>query len=393
MAFNIPTTAASAAQVLTNIEKRINQKTPLQLKAFSRVLSVALGFVITGLYKFAAERVKQNLVLTATGVDLERLGADRGVFKKKATAAVLNVQMTALDGTVLPVAAAFIAALNSVRYFNNASATASAQLISFIVTAEDAGSIGNLDVGSVLNIGSQISGADNVAQVVSTLETGVDEEDEEAYRSRVLTAYRAKTGGGNSADYRIWSEEVEGVKAAFPYAGGPLDQVTPTPPERTVYVECTPEIESDGIAPQTLLDAVRANIITNPETGIDRQPLGLTNDTLFVEPISRTAIFIEIVDLQADASLVDQAKNDIKSALDLYFSSVMMFVAGLDFIDDKNDVITIASISSVVNDALQSTGSSVVSVRFGLDANVISTRFVLSPGQLVKTGLINYVLN
>ena len=69
MAFNIPTTAASVAQILANIESKLNQTSPALPKAFNRVLSVALGLSITGLYKYASERAKQNLVLTATGVD------------------------------------------------------------------------------------------------------------------------------------------------------------------------------------------------------------------------------------------------------------------------------------------------------------------------------------
>jgi len=43
MAFNIPTTAASVAQILANIESKINQTSPALPKAFNRVLSVALN--------------------------------------------------------------------------------------------------------------------------------------------------------------------------------------------------------------------------------------------------------------------------------------------------------------------------------------------------------------
>lgn len=393
MAFKIPTTATSVAQVLTSIEKRINQNTPLALKSFNRVLSVAFGFVITGLYKYASVQAKENLVLTASAIGLKRLGEDRGVFRKQAQSAVLSAQMTALDGTIIPITASFIAEQNGIRYFNNASETASAGLATLEITAQETGAITNLEVGSILNIGSQIAGADSVLTVINTITNGVDQEDIEVYRSRVLTAYRAKTGGSNTADYRIWAEEVEGVKAGFPYSGGPINEVVPKPGERTVYVEATPEINPDGIAPQSLLDAVEANIIADATTGIYNQTLGMTNDTLYVRSIIRTPIFVEIVDLVVDPSVLTQAQSDIQSALDLYFESVKMFVYGLDFIDDKNDTITIASISGVVTDALQATGGNVSSVRFGLDASVIATRYILVPGQLVKTGSINYVSN
>lgn len=391
MAFNIPTTAASVAQILANIESKINQTSPALPKAFNRVLSVALGLAITGLYKYASERAKQNLVLTATGVDLERLGADRDVIRKAASAAVVTATLPAADGTIIPVTASFTANVNGIRYFNNSSATATVGIATLTLTAEQAGSAGSLAVSDTLAIGAQIAGATTLATVTAIVSDGTDLEDQEVYRARVLTAYRAKTGGANSADYRIWSEEVSGVKRAFPYAGGPIDQVTPTPPERTVYIESTIGIDPDGIPTQALLDAVRANIITDPITGLERQPLGLTNDTLFVEPITRLSIHVTVQNLQVDPSKETQAKADIAAALDLYFSQVVMFVAGLDFIDDKNDVLTVASIGGVCDDALKATGGTLTSVAFGLDATVDKLRFTLTPGQLVKTGPILYV--
>lgn len=391
MAFNIPTTAASAAQILANIESRINQDSPLLPKAFNRVISIALALLITGLYKFASERVKQNLVLTATGVDLERLGADRKVFIKKAKAAVITADLPANNGTIIPVTASFTAAVNGIRYFNNSSVIATAGVATLTLTAEETGTAGNLAVSDSLNIGAQIAGATTVATATGTVTTGSDQEKQEIYRSRVLTAYRSKTGGANTADYRIWSEAVAGVKRAYPFAGGPLDQVTPQPPERTVYIESTTAIDPDGLPPQSLLDAVRAAIITDPVTGLERQPLGLTNDALFIEAISRLAIHVTIQNLAVDPSREAKAKADISDALNLYFSQVLMFVAGLDFIDDKNDVLTIASIGGVVDDALKPTGGSITSILFGIDVTVSELRLTLIPGQLVKPGPILYV--
>lgn len=390
MAFNIPTTAASFAQILTNIESKLNQTSPVLPKAFNRVLSVALGLAITGLYKYASERAKQNLVLTATGVDLERLGFDRDVVRKTETSAVVTATLPAIDGTIIPVTASFTANVNGLRYFNNSSATAAGGISTLTLTAEQSGSSGSLAISNTLSIGAQIAGATTLATVTAIITDGTDLEDQEVYRARVLTAYRAKTGGDNSADYSIWSEEVSGVKRAFPYAGGPIDQVIPTPPERTVYIESTTEIDLDGVPTPALLAAVRANIITDPVTGFERQPLGLTSDTLFVEPITRLSIHVTVQNLNVDASKETQAKADIAAALDLYFSQVVMFVAGLDFIDDKNDVLTIASIGGVCDDALKATGGTITSVAFGLDANVDKLRYTLIPGQLPKLGPLLY---
>ena len=102
-------------------------------------------------------------------------------------------------------------------------------------------------------------------------------------------------GGGNAADYREWAQEVAGVTRAYPYSGKPVALLLESsPPDRTVYIEADTTIDPDGIAPQALLDEVRATITTDPVTGLARQPLGLTDSTLFVESISRTEFFVGI---------------------------------------------------------------------------------------------------
>lgn len=391
MAFRIPTTQEIFDVLLANIETRINQTSPLLPRAFNRVISAAVALVITGLYKFGAERAAQSLAVTATGIDLENIGADRGVVIQDAVAAVITADITGTNGTIIPATVSFTATPNGLRYFPDASATIAGGVASLSLTCEQTGAVGNLAVSDTLSIGAQIAGASSVATVTGTTTTGADKEQQETFRASVLTAQRVTTGGGNYADYRIWSEETPGVRRAYPYAGRPItDPVTSVPPERTVYVEAQVAIDPDGIAPQSLLDDVRETITTDPVTGFERQPMGLTDDTLYVESITRLGVFVEVSDLTVDASKETQAKQDIEDALDLYFSSVLMFVTGLDFEGDRNDTLSIASIGGVVDDALRATGGSISSVRFGFTASLLELRYQLRSGELVKTDTISY---
>jgi uncharacterized phage protein gp47/JayE len=59
--------------------------------------------------------------------------------------------------------------------------------------------------------------------VASTTTLGVEEEEEETYRARILFAERTAGGGGNAVDYKTWAEETPGVERAFPYAGKPAE--------------------------------------------------------------------------------------------------------------------------------------------------------------------------
>lgn len=386
MAFPILTTKQIAAQVLGFIEARINQVTPLLNKAFNRVISGSQALATTSLFKFAADRSKQNLATTATDLnELKFIGEEFGVIFKDAVAAVVVADLPADNGTTIGFGVSFIADSNGLRYFNNSSVVAAAGLATLQLTCQTVGAVGNLQNGDTLSIGAQIDGANTIATVTSTVTTGADPEDMEVYRARVLTAIRGRTGGGNAADNRSWSEEVAGVTAAYPYSGKPLaDIANSSPPDRTVYVEADSTIDPDGIAPQSLLDDVRDSITTDPVTGIARQNLGLTDETLFVESIDRLGVFIQITGLLVDSSKEVQAKADIKTALEAYFAVVVMFVDGLDFVGDRNDIITNAVLGGVVSDALIPTSGTITAVNFGFDVSVTEIRYQLRPGELTK---------
>lgn len=386
MSYPIPTAKQTAALVLGFIEARINQVTPLLNKAYNRVISGSQALATTSLFKFAADRAVQNLASTATDLDsLKDLGDDRNIPFKDAVAAVVEVDLIADTGVSIPFGASFIADQNGLRYFNNSTVVAAAGVATLQLTCGVIGAVGNLQNGGTLSIGAKIDNANTTATVTSTITTGADAEDKEAYRARVLSAQRLRTGGGNAADYKIWSEAVTGVEAAYPFAGRPFDASgTPSPPERTVYVEADSGIDPDGIAPPALLADVRTAITTDPATGLARQQLGLTDDTLFVESIVRDGVFIQINGLQVDAGLEVQAKADVKTALEAYLLSVVMFVDGVDFVGDRNDTITNAVLGGVVSDALIPTSGTIVSVNFGFDVSVVETRFQLRPGQLVN---------
>jgi len=392
LGIKIPTTQESTNQAKSIFETNLGQDIPLARRAFVRVTSAIFGFLVTGLYKFGVERALQNLALTATNEDLERIGREYLVIKKPAVSTVLNINLPATDGTIIPITRVFVGDENGVRYSLGADSPAAAGgSTSFNVTAQDPGVAGNLLDDSPLTIDSQVSGADTTATVVSTITIGAEEEDQEVYRVRVLDAIRTKGGGGNAADYRSWSEQVSGVARAYPYAGRDIDDpVTDSPPDRIVYVEADTTIDPDGLAPQSLLDQVRVSITTDPVTGKARQPLGLTDDTLFVNSITRIAFFVTIRGLLVDPNKEAQLKSSIDSSVETYFRSIEPFVEGIDFIEDRNDFITDLTISSIVQAELSVAGASAQAVAFGLTQFSSLPTFVLGQREKAKSAGVDY---
>ncbi len=376
-------------QFLANFENKIDQESPLNDKAFLRVEAANQASITAEIIKLAQARARANLALTAFGVDLEILGAEYGVIKKQAQTAVLNIELPGTNDVEIPQNRIFTGDSNGMQYFPENSVIIAGGVAALTVAAETAGVEGNLNISETLSINAQIPGAETTATVTGTDTLGVNEEAETAFQQRVLLAIRRRLGGYDFADNRIWAEETPGVAAAYPYTGRP-GIVGSVPPERTVYIEADPTIDPDGVAPPALLDAARASLKVNPETGADRLNLGMTDEKLFVESISRIEIFIKITGLTTPAGQETQVQAAIDLNLARYLLTLKMFIFGLDAEEDRNDTITDLSLSDIVQDILRINNSTATGVGFGLSPGTFLGKYPLFPGELAKLGDVDY---
>jgi uncharacterized phage protein gp47/JayE len=390
MAYNIPTLNELYEAHLARLESQIGQDSPLNDKAFLRVLALSEAALDIGHYKFAADAALQNFALTATGAGLDRIGLDNNTPRRQAVTAVLTATLPATAGTVIPAGTEFVSDSTGIRYRTEAAVTAIVPGVATLsLRSSVIGTDGNLDNGETLSISAQIAGADTIAAVTATATLGVNAETDAEYRPRVLFAQRAVTGGANATDHKIWAEAVPGVRMAFPYAGRPTG--TSLPGDRTVYVEAVTSVDPDGIAPLPLLAAVRDAINTDPATGESRATLGLTDDTLFVESIIRTSVFIEIRNLDVEPEREADLKADMTTAFQIYFQSITPFVDGVDLVQERRDTISTLSVSEIAQDVIQSYGANAQGIGFGLVVGSFLTLYYLNPGELAKLGGIAYV--
>jgi len=388
MSYRIKTTQELYDDYLSTFEGQLGQTSPLNDKAFLRVLAGAEAGQDAGLYKYAADRVKQNLALTATEDGLDRIGNDNYTPRKLAVAAIVTVEIGASNGTIFPVGWEFVGDLNGLRYKNQSEVTASGGAAELDLRCTETGSDGNLDIGNTLSISSQIAGSQTQAEVTAIDTLGVDRETDTNYRPRVLFAQRAITGGGNAADHKIWGEAVTGVKTIFPWSGQPEEEYS-YPGDRTIYVEATTDIDSDGIAPTILLTAVRTALGTDPDTGESRFVLGLTNENLWIESIIRTPIHVVIYNFDCPEDSEEDCKTDIEDNLTAYFLTLKPFIAAIDLIQERRDIITKVAISEIVQDVLKTYGASATDITFEVydgEYYVEETEYELSNNELTKLG-------
>jgi len=393
MSVTIPKTQDLVTRNVTTFESKLSQSVPAADKSFLRVLSVALAAIETEVIRKLIFESKQNIGLTASGSGLDELYFGKIGARNPAEACVLTGTISADTAATLPATISFVGDSNGVLYFPDSSYTESGGVITATVTADELGLTGNLEVGDTLSISSKISGVGSVLTVTSVDNLGVEQESDEDYRQRGLDSERLITGGGNSADYRIWAEAVNGVTRAYPYAGLPYpdDPLDAVPPDRVVYVEANTDIDPDGIAPSTLIDEVRDAINNDPVTGIDNEPLGLVDESLYVESIRRTTLYFEVRGLNVPAADESSIQSQIESALSSYSRSLRPYVEGLDFVGDKNDTITDLTVSDLVQGILTSVGGDAEGVTFGLSVGVNIPRYTLGEGEMAKSGGVTYV--
>jgi hypothetical protein len=394
MALKIPTIQEATDLNVTTFESTLGQKIPLTDQAFLRVIAFIQAASQTGQYKYAIERTRQNFALTATGSDLDFIGGEYGIIRKPAIAAVLDISLPATTGTIISVINAFIGDSNGVRYIPDSQVTASGGVANLTVSAQITGVAGNLSIGDTMTIESQVAGAESIATVTAIDTLGTERETDDAYRERVLFQIRTVGGGGNAVDYKTWAEETPGVRRAYPYAGRPLGTGTSLPGERTVYIEAESSIDADGIADQNLLDSAREYIDHDPETEQSRTPLGLPNldnDTLYVESIYRTGMYVEIRNLVVESELLDSLKTDLINDLGTYFRSVIPFVDGVDVEIERNDAISAITVGGIALTVFVKYGASASTVAFGTSVGVYLSSYQLNQGELAKLVQIVYV--
>lgn len=392
MAFVIPTTQEQFETNLALLEGALGQQSPINDKAFLTVLAALTSGQFTSLYKWAVDAAKGNLAKTANRDQLILIGDNYGLPVKPATAASLTINLPAINGTTIPITRDFVGNANGIRYRILNPVVAAGGVAVINVTAKTEGLEGNLSIGDELSINTPVPGAQTVATVSAINALGANEEDTEDYRTRILDKIRATYGGGNAADYRKWAQEVAGVRRAFPFSGKPVDSgLASYPPDRTVYIETTTDIDPDGIPSPALIQTVRDAIITDPETGLARQPLGLTNDTLYVEPIIRTSLYATVYGLIINPDVEADAKAQFADAFDAYLRSCSPFVDGIDALDENLSIITDPAVSKIAQDVFSSYGGSLDGAGIGDVPLGSLSRYQLNANVTVKSGGVDYV--
>lgn len=215
MPFTRPTLSDLRSSVASDITSGI--KTADGLLRFSNLQ--ILGKAVAGLghlnYGYLDWIAKQAVPYTASGEYLESWAALKKIYRKTSTQAKGQVTFIGVPGTVID-AGTEVVRSDSVAFSASATVTlSSAGLAVLPVTAIEPGEAGNTPVGSLMVLGSSITGVQSSGAVTSAITSGADQEKDDSLFSRMLDAFQNTPKGGSGADYIAWAKEVAGVTRAW----------------------------------------------------------------------------------------------------------------------------------------------------------------------------------
>ena len=179
------------------------------------------------------------------------------------------------------------------------------------------------------------------------------------------------------------TDEAAGADVTFTYPSIPGDRI--------VFVECSTDIDPDGIPPAALLEEVRQAILYDPDTGEARSTLGDLESMLYVRPITRTGFYVEVRGLTVDPALLTSTKTKIDAAFETYFRTIRPYISGLDPLFEKNNVITDPAVSDVLQDILETVGGSARGVGFGDSPSTFLGEYTLGQGETAKLVSVTYI--
>lgn len=168
------------------------------------------AYVLAGFYLTLNQVQQQAFVQTASGQSLDYLGVLAGLTRYPASPAV---RLGAFN-TAVPMGARF-STVNGENSINFSVTAAESKANQYQLTAETPGTIGNEYTGPILPI-TNVPGLTS-AQITDILVPGDDEETDDAFRQRIISALNNRPFGGNIADYQQNIMAIDGVGAVQVY--------------------------------------------------------------------------------------------------------------------------------------------------------------------------------
>lgn len=347
--------------IVSQLEQSLNTQFPLLPKAFNRVLAKSIASVFIMLTHYSNFIMLQQYVSACSDKDITILGFTINPLsfwgdligiapRKEGERAVLSVDIDVTQTTgTLDAGTQLISAVNGFTYVTSQAYTLTSPSITIEVKAANdeagnagVGANGNLEIGDTLSFVNPPANVGKSATVSGQITTGANRESVDAYRSRVVTAFKRRKQGGAYVDYKLWGEEVDGIVNVYPYTGQNAGEVD-------VYSEATEASSgsADGIPTPTQLEAVKQSIEFDENGKASRRPAGTFVNSY---PITRTGFNVIVNGLIVNNTA--QVQEEIERALTGFFIASEPYIDGLS-VPPRTDIVSRVEVESVIVDVVK----------------------------------------
>lgn len=383
--------------IVSQLEQSLNTQFPLLPKAFNRVLAKAIASAFIMLTHYSNFIQLQQYVLTCSANDIKILGftinplsfwgdligvASRKLGERAIMTATVTVSTTS---GVLDAGTQLTSAANGFTYITSQAYNLTSPSIEIEIKAANdesgnygVGSLGNLEIGDTVSFINPPVNVGKNAIIASEVQTGADPETTDAYRNRVITAFKRRKQGGAYIDYQSWGEEVPGIVNVYPYTG--------QPGEVDVYSEATEASSGspDGIPTPTQLDAVKKSIEFDQNGKATRRPAGTFVNTY---PIERTGFKVKVNSLVVDN--IAQVQQDIETAVTEFFVAADPWIEGLS-VPPRTDTVSTVEVEAVIVDVVKANGGTFLNAQVSLFDDTPVSIYQLGVGEKAKLSEITF---
>lgn len=388
----IPTIAELYNAIKSDLETEFGATIPVVGKSFLRIFAACQAAKLK-LYYLTIGKLQKNIFVDtadpeALGGTLERFGRVKlGRNPFPAQAAQYKVGVTGSVGAVIKASTTFKSDDNSLNpgflFILDSEFTLSAVNDFIVVRALTPGTISKLNLLDTLTATAPIALVDSSCYVDSEVVPPLAAEDIEAYRQATINAERLEPKGGAATDFRLWSQDAQGVKQVYPYAkSGVFGEIN-------LYVEANLVDSTDGrgTPSSALLSTVKGVVEFDPDTTLPtnergRQPMG-------IHQVNYLPIGIKIIDIKV-IGLLDYTPTIgtlLTSAITDSVNSIRPFIAAADVLDERNDILDKNKMIGVI--VTQKPGAVFTDVEIKIDG-IVNSSYQFDNGSIPYVNSVTY---
>lgn len=287
--------------IIQRINERLTIDANLLEGGFSQDIIGSVAYELANIYDTELDNIADKVfVETATGEDLDKVGADYGIARRQSSASIVYLEIEGNENAIVN--------QNIKATYNNLVFTVqeykvigSSGKVTVKAQCETLGTNGNVPANTITEFLTTYAGLTNVNNPQAAY-NGFDVESDDDYRARIKLYLAEDATNCNEAQYKQWALEVTGVKTAVVKGAE-----TAGAGNVGVYIS-----SQTGTVTQELIDAVREYIESKQ----------FINATLIVQSLTYTEMDVDATIVLKDGYTINDVGEEFTQAFGEYLETV-----------------------------------------------------------------------